>query len=257
MKHVLSEHHIHNVTSTFKSTLLETLMAFEDVKNQTIIAFEGENLLQRRIFCIACHSAMDAKPSVVKKHINSPKHREKIGKKLKPIDEIMSEHPNEFKRNEQYPDDVDCLVCDRSLKRTGPQKLSKHLECGKHQGILRQSDAFDEKISPFVLNKPFAAQREKYKVRKMKNMVSRHEQVEIIFDCETNSYKYYCNICEKKIIGRSDHAIDHHVSSRNHQRFQKDSDGVTLDDFLYDFFKFLVKGNCFFVDTLQKIIHFN
>lgn len=42
--------------------------------------------------------------------------------------------------------------------------------------------------------------------------------------------------------GRNGITVERHISSPKHVRYAKTDDGTTLDEFLYKFFTFLVKG---------------
>lgn len=251
MTHELTETHISNVTdlNAFYYTIPDELKTIEDVKNGTIVAFEGEKLAaeRSRMFCTTCLVPMDSKLSVAKKHINGKRHSIKVGIKMNSVDEVIAKYANQIQRNPDRNDDVDCFVCDKqgvtALKQIGARKLLEHVTCAKHQSILKQSDDYDAFISPFVPNKPFAVQREKAKIQKMRNIASRHSQIVVIFDNETKQHKYYCHICQKHLLGRNDHLLDHHVNSATHTRFEKSPDGTSLDDFLFEFFTILVKGN--------------
>lgn len=245
MAHESTDNHRNNVEDMHAcySTIPENLEAIEDVQKGTIVAFEGENVNRCRVFCLSCFTPMDSRPSIVLRHVNGPRHKINVGAKMNSVDEVIAKYANQIQRNPDHHDDIDCLVCDKQLKQIGAKKLMQHVTSAKHVNILKQSSEYDAFISPFVPNKPFAMQREQVKIQKMKNIASRHAKIEVRYDTSVHQYKYCCNTCNKNLLGRDDHLLDHHVNSLAHLRFEKSSDGTTLDDFLYGFFTVLVKGN--------------
>lgn len=246
-EHLKSENHGKNLERTdgcIYTKLAKELLCLEEVKSGKIVAFEGEMLVKKRfrVFCQPCGKGFDAKPSIITRHVTSGGHKQSTGAKLSSIDRIIATNSEQIKRNAVHQEDIDCFVCDRVLTRPTRQKLLDHLECAMHRGILSQNQVLDAHLSSFTSSKPFELQREKYKLRQMQNCVARHSYAKIKFDSESNIYKYHCEVCDKMLIGRNKHALDRHANSSTHLRFEKDSDGNTLDEFLYKFFRFLVKG---------------
>lgn len=220
----------------------EKLQGLDD---KIIPLFGEENKTGFRMFCIHCRVPIFGRKSTIQTHMKSNGHQESTGqieKKLSAMDEILSKNLDILSRCEDHQEDIFCSVCAERYTRATTTFIAGHLSCKKHLGILNESSEPDTNTSSFVSNDRFGLQREKYKGRSMIKIASHFPAIDVKFNPDVKMFKFYCNVCNKFILGRGNHTASRHVESQNHLRYERDSDGVMLDDFLYEFFTWLVKG---------------
>lgn len=237
--HISHPRHMFNVQAEY--TAIEYFTAKKSLVQQgyddkTFAAVEGLN--PTRLFCMPCgHLLRNTKPTTIGEHVSSNKHQQNIGKKQSKKKSLLNENKHYLKQNEEQPNDIDCLVCNGKLTNPSSTNLAVHLASSRHVGILKESDEMDITIPPSEVDKPFAVQREKYKLRDMRTAAKHHNEIEVKLNEDEMVHKFHCTTCEKFLIGRTRQAVDRHVTSHSHLKNQRDEKGEKLDDFLYRLFK--------------------
>lgn len=230
-KHLNSEiHHDNLQNQPPKDTVSKKIRDVAGASSQVIFEIFEANKNKKRLYCITCHSCVQATVAHVKDHIGTKKHRN--GKNA--IDLYLTDKSNIFARVNGKENHLHCKMCDCEFFVSIVSNIKNHENLLAHIGISK------ENADPFFHfqsdeNDPFKSQRAKYTHRAHIKINKSHPELQIKFI--DGQIKLYCTFCKTIQNDLPTEVVKNHIKGPRHLENVPNEDGITQKEFVYDLCK--------------------